>query len=321
MIKVSFGSLAASRSMPSSPVHPHSPAEDAFLTELGARVRQLRALRGMSRKALAQESGLSERYIAQMEAGKGNVSVILLRRVCQATGTSLEDVIGHASAAPPEWLRLREMLERATPEQVLAATALLQSAQAPAQSGPPPHRVALIGLRGAGKSTLGRMAASRLNWPFVELNREIERDHGLPVTELFPMYGQDGYRRLEQSSLKNLIQRPGPMLLATNGGLVSEPQTFALLLENFATIWVKAQPQEHMVRVRKQGDVRPITDDRAAMAELRAILASREALYMRARYVLDTSGRTVESSLADLLAIVRQHEGEAQTPARRAAAN
>lgn len=301
-----------------TPTPSHREAEEVFLAELGQRVRQLRALRNMSRKALAQNSGLSERYLAQMEAGKGNVSVILLRRVCLATGATLEDVLGEADALPTQWLKLREGLAHANPEQIRAALAILSRSEAE-PPGLPRRRVALIGLRGAGKSTLGRMAAARLGWPFVELNREIEGDHGLPVTELFPMYGQDGYRRLEQASVKALIQRPGPMLLATNGGLVSEPETLELLLANFLTVWVKAQPQEHLVRVRKQGDIRAIADDRAAMGELRAILASREALYSRARYVLDTSGRTVEASLADLLTIVRMHEAGAGDEAKRAA--
>ena len=304
--------------MPAPVPHAHSPAEDAFLGELGDRVRQLRAHNNLSRKALAQESGLSERYIAQMEAGKGNVSVILLRRICAATNTRLEDLIGEA-ALPEEWLRLREALATATPAQIEQALAVLSPDRSSATQVIGAHRIALIGLRGAGKSTLGQMAARRLGWPFVELNREIERDHGLPVTELFPMYGQDGYRRLEQTSLKGLIARSGPMLLATNGGLVSEPQTFELLLANYVTIWVKAQPQEHMIRVRKQGDVRPAADDRAAMGELRTILARREAAYSRAQYVLDTSGRTVEASLDDLLKIVRLHEAGDRVGMRRAA--
>lgn len=281
--------------------------EEIFLHDLGQKVRDLRAARNLSRKALADMSGISERYIAQLEAGKGNVSVILLRRVCAATGADIEDMFPDAAAAPQDWPLWRDLLRRATPAQIARAKAALVVDAAPGQSL---DRIALVGLRGAGKSTLGKMLAEQLGWPFIELNREIERDHGLSVGEIFALYGEDGYRRLEQSSLRALAQRPGPMVLASNGGLVGEPLTYDLLLDSFFTIWIKARPDEHMARVQSQGSLRFVGQDRAAMQELRATLASRNETYARASAVVDTSGETVANSLAALVALVRRARGE-----------
>jgi XRE family aerobic/anaerobic benzoate catabolism transcriptional regulator len=168
----------------------------------------------------------------------------------------------------------------------------------------PIDRIALIGLRGAGKSTLGALAAKRLGWRFIELNREIERDNGLSITEVFSLYGQDGYRRLELAALRKVVEKPGPLILATGGGIVAEPLNFELLLASFFTIWLKATPAEHMSRVRKQGDLRPMGKDSAAMAELVTILSSREPLYARADAALDTSGRKTQESLESLLEFI-----------------
>ncbi|MCE1236151.1 MAG: helix-turn-helix transcriptional regulator [Hyphomicrobiales bacterium] len=286
-------------------------ADEAFLVELGQRVRRMRALRGMSRKVLAQVSGISERYIAQLEGGQGNVSIMLLRRVAEATGAPLEDLVG--AVDDPDWRLVRDLLRGAPPATIAEVKALLSGEKLP---GAPravgePHiavdRVALIGLRGAGKSTLGRMVAERLGWPFVELNREIETEHGFSITEILNLYGQDGYRRLERSTLQRLVDQPGPMLLATGGGIVGEPVTFELLLASYFTIWVKTSPAEHMSRVRQQGDLRPMANDKAAMAELITILSSREPLYARARAQLDTSGMAVEASAARLFGLVQSY--------------
>jgi XRE family transcriptional regulator, aerobic/anaerobic benzoate catabolism transcriptional regulator len=280
-----------------------SDPEKAFLEQLGQRVRNMRALRGMSRKVLAKVSGISERYIAQLESGKGNVSIVLLRRVSNAMGAHLEDLIPAAEPAP-DWQVIRDLMRKASPAQIAQAKDLL------AGHGTSPHRasfsgIALIGLRGAGKSTLGKLLAKRIGWNFVELNKEIERENGLSVAEIINLYGQEGFRRLEQAAVQQLLARKELMVLATGGGIVSEPLTFDLILSSFYTIWLKAEPEEHMARVRRQGDLRPMADDRSAMAELRNILKSREPLYARAAAVVDTAGLPVDAAAAKLIDNVR----------------
>jgi XRE family aerobic/anaerobic benzoate catabolism transcriptional regulator len=276
--------------------------ETLFLEQLGQRVRTMRALRGMSRKVLAKVSGISERYIAQLESGKGNVSIVLLRRVSNAMAAHLEDLIP-ATEPAPDWPVLRDLLRKATPNQIAQAKEVL-SGQG---NGASAHRrmafagIALIGLRGAGKSTLGKMLAKKIGWSFVELNKEIEAQNGLSVAEIIALYGQEGFRRMEQAALGQLLARKELMVLATGGGIVSEPLTFDLILSSFYTIWLKAEPEEHMARVRRQGDLRPMADDRSAMAELRTILRSREPLYARASAVVDTAGLTVDNAAARLI--------------------
>jgi XRE family aerobic/anaerobic benzoate catabolism transcriptional regulator len=280
-----------------------SDPEKAFLEQLGQRVRTMRALRGMSRKVLAKVSGISERYIAQLESGKGNVSIVLLRRVSGAMGAHLEDLIPSADPAP-DWPMIRDLLRKASPSQIAKAKDVLAdnagAAHKASFSG-----IALIGLRGAGKSTLGRILAKKIGWNFVELNKEIERENGLSVAEIINLYGQEGFRRLEQTAVRHLLARGELMVLATGGGIVSEPLTFDLVLSSFYTIWLKAEPEEHMARVRKQGDLRPMADDRSAMAELRNILVSREPLYARAAAVVDTAGLSVDAAAARLIDTVR----------------
>jgi XRE family transcriptional regulator, aerobic/anaerobic benzoate catabolism transcriptional regulator len=280
--------------------------DDNYLTDLGRRVRSRRAIRGMSRKVFAHVSGVSERYIAQIESGRGNLSILVLRRLAQATGTTLEDLVCEEPGQADDWMLVRDLLRRASPDAISKAKAVLASATAASHPAPVTiDRVALIGLRGAGKSTLGRLAAERQGWAFVELNKEIERENGLSMTEIFSLYGQEGYRRLEQEMLQGVVARPGPMILATGGGIVAEPLTFDRLLTSFFTVWIKAAPEEHMSRVRLQGDLRPMGNDRTAMAELVTILSSREPLYERARAVVDTTGASIETSLEALLATIR----------------
>jgi XRE family aerobic/anaerobic benzoate catabolism transcriptional regulator len=273
--------------------------ETGFLEELGQRVRTMRALRGMSRKVLAKVSGISERYIAQLESGKGNVSIVLLRRVANAMAAHLEDLIPSGEPTP-DWPVIRDLLRKATPNQIAQAKDALSGNGAS-------HRqtsfagIALIGLRGAGKSTLGKMLAKKIGWNFVELNKEIEAQNGLSVAEIIALYGQEGFRRMEQAALGQLLARKELTVLATGGGIVSEPLTFDLILSSFYTIWLKAEPEEHMARVRRQGDLRPMADDRSAMAELRTILRSREPLYARAAAVVDTAGLSVDAAAARLI--------------------
>ena len=291
--------------------------ETGFLEQLGQRVRTTRALRGMSRKVLAKVSGISERYIAQLESGKGNVSIVLLRRVSNAMGAHLEDLIP-ATEPAPDWPVIRDLLRKATPGQIAQARDVLSGQGHGASS----HRtsfsgIALIGLRGAGKSTLGKMLAKKIGWSFVELNKEIERQNGLSVAEIIALYGQEGFRRMEQAALGQLLARKELMVLATGGGIVSEPLTFDRILQSFYTIWLKAAPEEHMARVRSQGDLRPMADDRSAMAELRTILLSREPLYARASVVVDTSGLSVDAAAARLVdAVAPVLQGEARMFAR-----
>jgi XRE family aerobic/anaerobic benzoate catabolism transcriptional regulator len=277
--------------------------EAGFLEQLGQRVRTMRSLRGMSRKVLAKVSGISERYIAQLESGKGNVSIVLLRRVSNAIGAHLEDLIPSTDPAP-DWQVIRDLLRKASPNQIAQAKDVLAGhgslAHSTSFSG-----IALIGLRGAGKSTLGKILAKKIGWSFVELNKEIERENGLSVAEVIALYGQEGFRRMEQAALTQLLARKELMVLATGGGIVSEPLTFDLILSSFYTIWLKADPEEHMARVRSQGDLRPMADDRSAMAELRNILVSREPLYARASVVVDTAGLSVDAAAARLADAVR----------------
>jgi XRE family aerobic/anaerobic benzoate catabolism transcriptional regulator len=280
----------------------NSDPETAFLEQLGQRVRTMRALRGMSRKVLAKVSGISERYIAQLEGGKGNVSIVLLRRVSNAMAAHLEDLIPAGEPAP-DWPVIRDLLRKASPNQIAQAKDILGGfgngisvLRRSSFAG-----IALIGLRGAGKSTLGKMLAKKIGWSFVELNKEIEAQNGLSVAEIIALYGQEGFRRMEQAALGQLLARKELMVLATGGGIVSEPPTFDLILSSFYTIWLKAEPEEHMARVRGQGDLRPMADDRSAMAELRTILLSREPLYARASAVVDTAGLTVDDAAARLI--------------------
>jgi XRE family aerobic/anaerobic benzoate catabolism transcriptional regulator len=290
-----------------------SDPETTFLEQLGQRVRTMRALRGMSRKVLAKVSGISERYIAQLEAGRGNVSIVLLRRVSNAMGAHLEDLIPAAEPSP-DWAVIRDLLRKASPVQVAQAKDVLAGQNASTQRLKSFAGIALIGLRGAGKSTLGKLLAKKIGWNFVELNKEIEAQNGLSVAEIIALYGQEGFRRLEQAALTQLLARKELTVLATGGGIVSEPVTFDLILSSFYTIWLKAEPEEHMARVRKQGDLRPMADDRSAMAELRNILVSREPLYARASAVVDTAGLSVDAAAAKLteaVAPVLQNEQKA----------
>jgi XRE family transcriptional regulator, aerobic/anaerobic benzoate catabolism transcriptional regulator len=277
--------------------------ETGFLEQLGQRVRTMRALGGMSRKRLAKVSGISERYIAQLESGKGNVSIMLLRRLSNAIGAHLEDLLP-TTELTPDWLVIRELVRKATAEQIAQAKDVLLGNGASSQRRMSFAGIALIGLRGAGKSTLGKMLAKKIGWSFVELNKEIEAQNGLSVAEIIALYGQEGFRRMEQAALGQLLARKELMVLATGGGIVSEPLTFDLILSSFYTIWLKAEPEEHMARVRGQGDLRPMADDRSAMAELRTILRSREPLYARASAVVDTAGLSVDAAAARLIEAV-----------------
>jgi XRE family transcriptional regulator, aerobic/anaerobic benzoate catabolism transcriptional regulator len=269
-----------------------------FLSRLGRRVREAREQRGMARKALARDASVSERYLAQLEAGEGNASVVLLRRVARALGLRIIDLLDPGTdlaeqrmlrrfldSLPPE--RLQEVLQRLTAEfgQDVAVRR---------------KRITLVGLRGAGKSTLGQVLARSMRRPLVELDKEIEREAGISLSEVFLLYGQAGYRRIERRCLERIIHSQDEIILTVGGGIVSEPETYNLLLLNCYTVWVKARPEEHMARVLAQGDLRPMAGHAEAMHDLRNILTAREPLYSKADVTLDTSGRSVEASLLEL---------------------
>jgi XRE family transcriptional regulator, aerobic/anaerobic benzoate catabolism transcriptional regulator len=278
--------------------------EAAYLRLLGERIREARARRGMTRKILARDSGVSERYLAQLEAGNGNMSIVLLRQVARAMGLPLADLVRDGPDRPVELALLLQTLERLSPAELGQARHLLSSAFGAAMEAGRHDRIALIGLRGAGKSTLGRFLAGTRGIPFIELDREIERDSGLALGEIFALYGQSAFRRFERRSLETVIERHQRAVIATGGSLVSEPGTFDLLLAACFTVWLKAAPAEHMGRVLAQGDTRPMAENAEAMDDLRRILAGREALYSKADVIVDTAGKTVEASLAELTAAV-----------------
>ena len=283
----------------------------AFLERLGERVRNARGRHGMSRKLLSRETGISERYLAQLESGRGNISVLLLRQVARAIGAPLEELVAGDCSWSAETALIGEMLRRASPadraraNQVL--TKLLQNSEAPARQ----QRIALIGLRGAGKSTLGPLIAAQFGFPFIEFNSQIEETSGLRVGELFSLYGPDGYRRFEERGLRAIIDTYDRVVVATGGGIVANPASYDLLLTAFRTVWLRAEPEEHMARVLAQGDNRPMADNGAAMEELKIILKSREPLYGRADISLDTAGRAVGDCLSEVVAGLRREGIEA----------
>jgi XRE family aerobic/anaerobic benzoate catabolism transcriptional regulator len=275
--------------------------ETEYLKLLGERVRTARAQRGMTRRLLARDSGVSERYLAQLEVGQGNISIALLRKVAQAMGIPLADLARDEPEPPLELRLLTQSLSRLAPQELVQVRRLLGERFGSVASDRK-RRIALVGLRGAGKSTLGRRLAEHLDVPFLELDREIERESGLALAEIFDLYGQAAFRRHERRALETLLQRHPRAVIATGGSLVSEPATFDLLLSSCFTVWIKAAPEEHMARVVAQGDLRPMADNAESMDDLRRILAGRTALYAKADAVVDTAGRDADTSLADLVA-------------------
>ena len=241
-----------------------SQQESLYLSRLGERVRAWRIESGTTRKALAAASAVSERYLAQLEAGQGNISVLLLRRVARAMGVAVESLVKEDDAAPQR------------------------------------ERIALIGLRGAGKSTLGAKLAQLLHMPFVELDREVEQEAGAKLGEVFAMYGQDAYRRFERRALERVLQQHERAIIAAGGSLVTDPANFELLLERCFCVWLKASPEDHMARVIAQGDMRPFKGRSAALDEIRKLLAERDTLYARAAAAIETTGKTVKQTLQEL---------------------
>jgi XRE family aerobic/anaerobic benzoate catabolism transcriptional regulator len=275
------------------------PTKNDFLCALGKRVRQLRNTREMTRKMVSEEADVSERHLAQLEAGEGNVSIVLLRRIAAALQVSLADLFVAATEGPVERKAILDFLDRLPPHRLGDVVARLVREFAPEEETRR-QRVALIGLRGAGKSTLGAKLAAQKNVPFVELDREIEKETGMPLAELFSLYGQSGFRSIEKRTLERVIKEYERIVLSVGGGIVSEKENYEYLLANCYTVWVKAQPEEHMSRVIAQGDFRAMAGSDRAMEDLRRILEAREPLYRNADVHIDTSGDSVEESYAKL---------------------
>jgi len=284
-----------------------------YLRILGERVRNARARRGMTRKILAADSGVSERYLAQLESGQGNISIALLRQVAQAMSVPIADLVRDGAERPVELTLLLQRLSRLGPEELSEAHRLVNERFGRSVDGDRNARIALIGLRGAGKTTLGRMLAERLNVPFIEMATEIERDSGMSLNEIFSLSGQAAYRRYERRALERILEGHRAGVIATGGSLVSEPATYDLLLNGCFTVWIKCSPEEHMMRVVAQGDMRPMAGNAEAMDDLRRILEGREALYAKADAVVDTSSRDAQAAVEELLSVLPVAEEQRAT--------
>jgi len=294
------GEIAASDAPPDELKHP-------FLVALGERARALRSRRGMTRKAVAVAAEVSERHLANLEYGVGNVSILILLQVAGALQCTLAELLGDVTTSSPEWLMIRELLEHrddaALRRARVAIGELFGTGGSNSMRSP---RVALIGLRGAGKSTLGRMLADDLGFPFVELSLEIEKFAGCSVAEIQALYGQNAYRRYERRALEEAIQIHSEAVIASPGGLVSDPATFNLMLAHCTTVWLQAKPEDHMSRVIEQGDLRPMATSKEAMEDLKGILAGRTAFYSKADLSLDTSAQPLAATFRSLRAMVRE---------------
>ena len=276
-----------------------SNSERDYLAALGDRVREARARRGMSRKLLAADSGVSERYLAQLEAGQGNVSILLLRQITSALNLPITELLSEESGDAVELTLTMQFLKRLPRQKLATVRSQLMRDYGGAQDERM-KRIALIGLRGAGKSTLGAKLAKALGTPFVELDREVEREAGTSLSEIFLLYGQAGYRRYERRCLERVLEKNDRAVISTGGSIVSEPGTYELLLSACFTVWLKAEPEEHMARVIAQGDTRPMAGNDQAMEDLRRILEGRAVLYRQADVTVDTAGKTPEQSLSAL---------------------
>lgn len=278
-----------------------------LLKTLGDRVRQARARRGMTRKLLARDSGVSERYLAQIETGQGNISILLLIQIARALDLPVQELVREGPEPPVDLAHTVELLRRLPGDELKEARQLLLQRFSGVDSESRRNRIALLGLRGAGKSTLGALLAKQLEAPFLELDRLIEQQSGVALSAIFDLYGQGGFRRLELECLEQVLQRYPRFVLSTGGSLVSETATFERLLATCFTVWLRTSPEEHMQRVIAQGDMRPMANNREAMADLERILTVREPFYSKADVTIDTSGHTVEESLEMLVSVLGAH--------------
>jgi XRE family transcriptional regulator, aerobic/anaerobic benzoate catabolism transcriptional regulator len=279
-----------------------------FLLALGERVRTLRSRRGMTRKAVALAADVSERHLANLEYGSGNASILVLMQVARALQCSLAELLGDVTTSSPEWLLIRELLQGRDEADLRRARTQLQQlfGQGGADTQGPRARIALIGLRGAGKSTLGQRLARDLGYPFIELSREIEQFAGCSISEIHNLYGTNAYRRYERRALEEAIQIYPEVVIATPGGLVSDSANFNVLLQHCTTVWLQAHPADHLARVAAQGDMRPMAASREAMEDLKRILEGRSAFYSKADLVVNTSTYTEDEAFARLRQSVRE---------------
>jgi XRE family aerobic/anaerobic benzoate catabolism transcriptional regulator len=278
---------------------------DPFLVALGERIRTLRGCQGHSRRSLAAAAGLSERHLANLELGTGNASVLVLQQVATALHCSLADLVDPAAPTSPHWAAIRTLLAQRSEADLQAARARLEALFA-GRTGATERslRIALIGLRGAGKSTLGQRLAQSLRLPFVELSRQIESVAGMAIDQIHALSGAAAYRRYERRALELTLQQFPSAVIATPGGIVSDETTFELLLRHCLTVWLRAEPEDHMSRVIAQGDLRPMAGNDEAMGDLRRILDARKPFYARADVTIDTSGRPADAAAAELLRAV-----------------
>jgi XRE family aerobic/anaerobic benzoate catabolism transcriptional regulator len=285
-------------------VVPAGAGDAAFLATIGQEVRKHRAKRGMTRRQLAAASQTSERYLAHIESGAGNPSASVLRTIAHALDLPPSALLPEPNPRTVALGAILDLLAQVPESELPALTKELETRVAHSGSTDRGRRIALVGLRGAGKSTLGRMLAQHFNWPFVELDRVVEEEYGASIPDLIEMAGTATFRRHERSALDRIIGAHNAAIITTAGGIVANPETFALLLRRSHTVWIKARPEDHMSRVMAQGDFRPMAQNRQAMADLMAILDARRADYARAEAEMDTSGDAVEQSFAKLLRIV-----------------
>jgi XRE family aerobic/anaerobic benzoate catabolism transcriptional regulator len=291
-----------------------APADETYLKRIGERVRLGRARRGMSRKTLSKASGVSERYLAELERGAGNASLLVLRQIAEALSIETAALVSDQPERPIDLTLAIHQLERLSPPELAEARRLI--AQRFGMGGASTNgRIALIGLRGAGKTTLGQLAAEALAVPFIELDREIERASGMELSEIFATHGQAMFRRLERQCLETVIERYDRVVIATGGSLVTEPATYDLLLSACFVIWLKTTPDQHMGRVIAQGDLRPMAEGPQAMDDLKAILASRTPLYAKADAEVNTSDKTEAQAFAALLGVISKAGRSAEQPA------
>jgi XRE family transcriptional regulator, aerobic/anaerobic benzoate catabolism transcriptional regulator len=294
--------------------------ESVFLAAIGAEVRRNRAKRGMTRRQLAQASETSERYLAQIETGTGNPSVSVLRAIAQAFDLPASALLPEMGARPAALGTIIDLLAQVPESELAPLCKEIETRVARLENADRGRRIALVGLRGAGKSTLGRMLAQHLGWPFIELDRVVEEDYGASIPDLIEMAGTATFRRHERGALERVITAHESAIITTAGGIVADPETYSLLLRRTHTVWIKARPEDHMSRVMAQGDFRPMAQNRGAMADLVAILDARRADYARAEAEIDTSGDAVEQSFAKLLQAVTKMLGLDGAPAPRRAA-
>lgn len=277
--------------------------DEGFLASLGKRVRELRERRGMTRKLVARDSGVSERHLAHLEAGEGNVSIVLLRHIARALNVALVELLSSDAEDTVERRLIRRFLER-MPQHRLEEVVFRLMRDFGHEEAVRRNRVALIGLRGAGKTTLGKRLAREMGVPFIELVAEVEKEIGMPVSEVFSLYGQAGYRRLEKRTLERVLKQHERAVFSIGGGIVSQTETYDLLLSSCFTVWLKARPEDHMARVIAQGDLRPMAGNDEAMEDLRRILEAREALYGKADTSIETSDASEDETFNRLRQLV-----------------